>query len=185
MKCKKCKTEKHSSQFYKNDGRCKTCLAKKSADYYKTKNGVISRIYLAQKSNSKSRGHVPPAYSKDELKLWLHNNPMFHSLYDNWVLSDYDRFLKPSCDRLNERLPYSFSNIELKTYGENLKEAYKIASSGERCGVPVIQMTLSGEVIRKFNSISSAERETNTNNIFYACSGRRKKAGGFKWKFAL
>ncbi len=184
MKCKKCNLDKSEDSFYKNDSRCKKCLSEKSDRYYKTKNGVVSRILLAQKANSKARGHVPPAYSKEQLSKWLFSQQLFFDLYDAWVASDYDRLLKPSCDRLVESEPYTFKNIELKTYGENLEESYKIARSGDRSGRPVIQLDLNGNFINEFKSIAQAQRKTGAKNIYYVCSGVRSKSGGFRWKYA-
>ena len=114
---------------------------------------------------------------------WLLKQKLFHDLYSEWVLSNYDKLLKPSCDRLDEKKPYSFNNIELKTYGENLKEAYKIACSGERNGVSVSQFTLDGILVKKYRSIAIANRETGINNIFAVCSYRRNKAGGYIWRY--
>ena len=39
------------------------------------------------------------------------------------------------------------------------------------------------EVIRTFNSIAEAERETDISHISNVCHGKRKSAGGFGWKF--
>jgi hypothetical protein len=37
-------------------------------------------------------------------------------------------------------------------------------------------------VIKTFNSISEASRETNIKNISMAIRGERKSAGGYKWE---
>ncbi|MGG2096023.1 NUMOD1 domain-containing DNA-binding protein [Bacillus sp. S13(2024)] len=54
----------------------------------------------------------------------------------------------------------------------------RIKNSG---GKRFLQFSLEGTFIGKFKSIAEAERITNTNNIWMACSGKRKTAGGFKW----
>lgn len=45
----------------------------------------------------------------------------------------------------------------------------------------IIQLSMDGEFIQEFESVSSAERSTNAKNISNACKGRQKTAGGYKW----
>lgn len=47
----------------------------------------------------------------------------------------------------------------------------------------VIQLTLDGEYVSEYESMSEAERQTGINhrNISMVCSGKRKTAGGYKW----
>ena len=51
----------------------------------------------------------------------------------------------------------------------------------------IIQLNLSGEIIKVWKSIISIEKELGINkqNICSACKGKRKTAGGFKWKYLL
>ena len=52
---------------------------------------------------------------------------------------------------------------------------------------PVLQLDkATGEVIREWECAADAARELSINfrNISLCCSGKRKSAGGFKWKFA-
>lgn len=53
-----------------------------------------------------------------------------------------------------------------------------------RGGRPVIQLSLDGKEIRKFNSIREAERYHDCGHIGDVCAGRAKTTGGFKWKYA-
>lgn len=50
---------------------------------------------------------------------------------------------------------------------------------------PVLQLSQTGEVLNTFPSAAEAERETGIHYsaISYCCSGSRKTAGGFRWKF--
>ena len=48
----------------------------------------------------------------------------------------------------------------------------------------VLQYTLTGDFIKQWPSISEAQRTLGINNIGLACAGKRKKAGGFKWKYS-
>ena len=49
----------------------------------------------------------------------------------------------------------------------------------------IIQYTLSGEFVQKFNSILNAEHITKirSENIWSACSNKTKSAGGFMWRY--
>lgn len=80
-------------------------------EWYRTKKGLISTVYSAQKRKSKSRGMPSPTYSKDELSDWLYSNPLFHALFNNYVNNGYDSKLRPSVDRLDDNLSYCFENI--------------------------------------------------------------------------
>lgn len=49
--------------------------------------------------------------------------------------------------------------------------------------IPIIQFTLDGELIRKWDSISDAKRETGAHKIVDCCKGKRNKTNGFKWEY--
>lgn len=51
---------------------------------------------------------------------------------------------------------------------------------------PVNQYTLDGEYVKSWSSIAVAARELGLNNghISLCCNGKRKKTGGFIWRFA-
>lgn len=50
-------------------------------------------------------------------------------------------------------------------------------------GKPVIQLTQDGEIVNHYPSIAEAEKITGVKSIGKVCSGLRKTAGGYKWKF--
>ena len=49
----------------------------------------------------------------------------------------------------------------------------------------VIMMSLQGEKIKTYSSLAEAYKETGVRqgNIYSVCTGRRKTAGGYKWKY--
>ncbi|MCK4706458.1 MAG: hypothetical protein KAT90_13340, partial [Gammaproteobacteria bacterium] len=101
--CHDCKAEKSLVEFHKDkdkkDGvryRCKLCDKKYGSYYYRTKAGVASSIYGAQKDSSKRRGHPLPNYTKADFSKWLFSNKNFHILFDKWVTSGYLKNEKPS-----------------------------------------------------------------------------------------
>jgi len=124
-KCVKCLDAKNKSDFYiiKNviSSVCKICHKESVNNYRKTKDGVATSIYNTQCANSIKRGHNKPTYTKDQFKVWLFNNKKFDRLYSDWVVSGYERNLKPSPDRKNNNKGYSFDNLKLGTCIENIR----------------------------------------------------------------
>jgi len=58
----------------------------------------------------------------------VYKQPNFEELYNNWVKHGYDKWYKPSVDRLNDDKGYSFSNIQLVTWKENSDKQHKVDS---------------------------------------------------------
>lgn len=197
--CIKCGNAKDYSEFSRHsktsDGlqaTCKCCQKEYGKYYTKTINGVISRIYGDQRKASKHRGHPMPSYSKIELRHWLLSQPKFHKIYKNWIKSNYDKWEKPSCDRIKNNLPYTFDNLQLMTWRENNKRSHVDMIN---CDIihtanpqrAVIKMRLNGSFVSEYRSIMEAERQTGIANadICAVCIKRKghHTAGGFKWKY--
>lgn len=190
--CRICGIEKSVNDFspekYKNTlkfVRCKSCMVKKSQKYQKTIDGVISTSYNRQKYFSKMRGMCQPKYTKQELEVYLKNNLFFQAIYDKWVASGYDKWLRPSVDRVNDFLPYSLDNILVTTWRENFKKQNQDCKSGTgtaglRCRA-VIQTTLDGVFVAEFHSISDAKRQTGITGIDSPLADPNKTAGGYRW----
>lgn len=204
-KCFRCGIEKELSEFYKHarmsDGhlnKCKECAKKDSHSndknfsnktnfsYDRTEKGVIRVIYKTQKWNSKTRGHVPPDYSKQELKEWLYKND-FKKLYDNWVAGGFIKKEKPSCDRVDDFKGYSLDNIKLTTWQKNAEHQHAdilggIGVGGKRCK-PVLQFSNSGSLIAEYVSFSAACRVVGYSIEGSLRSGKSDRKNGFKWKY--
>ncbi len=175
-RCNDCKQD--SVIFYrKKDTSCKFCILGKVERYHKTKNGICAQIFSCQKSSSKGRGHTPPKYTKIELSEWLHSRDNFDELYNNWVKSKYDRWLKPSIDRLDDSKGYSFDNIRLVTWDVNHK-------SNKGMFRKTFQYSMDGMLISSFISTTQAYIKTGIHrgSICECLSGVRKTAGGYKWE---
>jgi hypothetical protein len=184
--CRKCGKEKALSEFYKakknRDGLynlCKVCVAKRGKAHRHSLKGFLRKLYNNQKKRSKRRGHPQPAYTFDEFKNWFVRQPNFKFLWRQWRSSGYLKDLAPSVDRLDDSKGYSFDNIRLVTWQENnLKEH-------DKHKVKVNQYSLDGRYLKTFESLSDAAREikSTSTNIRSACKGRRKSAGGYRWKY--
>ena len=98
---------------------------KKAKEYRRTKHGLVVKIYGDQLSSSRKRGHDKPKYNLKQLKKWIFNQENFDKLYNDWVASNYNKELTPSCDRLDNYKGYSLYNIRLVTWRDNYLEINK------------------------------------------------------------
>lgn len=195
--CKKCQKEKmiedmHSTKNYKGERRywftCRDCYNNRCNAYHKTPAGLVAKIYNAQKRASKKRNMDAPAYSYQELLVWMQAQPNFKTLFDNWVASGFKSRQRPSIDRLDDYLPYFFENIRLVTWDENMFKNHEGCRMGnnkmaEAMCNPVVQLSINGDYINSFLSTAIASRFTNTNpsSIKKVVNGNLKMAGGFVW----
>lgn len=86
-------------------------------------------------------------------------------------------------NHLDERpVNNALSNLSLVTHKENIN----FGTRTEKCSKPVLQFTLDGILVKEYQSIHQAERETgfNQSSIRACCKGKRKTAGGYIWKYA-
>lgn len=79
-------------------------------------------------------------------------------------------------------------NLEWVTGKENLNYGTAIAriTASQPARRPIIQMSMDGKIIRKFDSVRKASFATGIArcNITKACKGEYKQAHGYRWKFA-
>ncbi len=163
---------------------------KRRIKFNRSKKGVASVIYNGQRTSSKRRGHRQPEYNQIELEEWLYSQTLFHELYSEWVLSGYEKYLKPSVDRKFDDVHYCMSNIQLMTWGENNTKAYKDRrglkfKTRKDNGKVVLQYLPDGTLWGEHITLTSASLTTlvNLGNIGECCNGNRKTAGGFIWKY--
>jgi len=192
--CGKCGIEKHLSEFYKSSqtpdglyGNCKLCKDESQKKRDRSVDGLIAKIYSQQRTNSIKRGHNPPEYSLQGLIDWCREQENFKRLYGVWVHSNYNKKLRPSIDRINDSIGYCYENIQLMTCEENIQKGRDDRRSGinNKINSAVLQYSPSMELIKEFNSIAIACRETgvDSSGITKNCKGKRKSAGGFIWKY--
>jgi len=158
--------------------------------YAKTKKGLVTRIYCHQRHKSKLRDHRPPEYSLQELMDWVFSDIKFHTMFNEWVISEYSKDLTPSIDRKNDDIHYCFSNIQLLTWFKNNQKAYsdrKLFRTNKR-SAKVKQLALDGDMVATYHSISAAARATGIcrSNISSCCGSRinnHNTAGEFMWEY--
>lgn len=68
---------------------------------------------------------------------------------------------------------------------ESINEAHKKSARYvvKNLSKPVVQINSSDEVVAEFNSIQEAQRLLNISHIWDCVSGKRKTAGGYKWRY--
>jgi len=145
-----------------------------------TADSLIKYLYRAQTTNN-----IPINYTKDEFYSWILSLDNFKGLYDDWVQSDYNRWLKPSVKRVNPMLTYTLDNIVMDTFKivQDLSHQDIVDGNNTKLTRAVIQLDLNGKVIAEYFSMKHAERITGIRNsgISNACRGFSKTSGGYKW----
>ena len=192
--CPKCSKEKSTEMFgrdkYNKDGLnyvCKKCKRTENLSYYRTKKGLITKIYKDQKKSCLLRNHKLPKYTKKEFSEWMFIQVNFDTLYNDWVESGFNTMLVPSVDRLNDYETYCLNNIRLTTWKVNKEKGYldRVKGINTKLSKPVQQFTLEGNFIKEFFSQKEAELKTGVKQCYISrcCNNIRNKAGGFIWKF--
>lgn len=107
-------------EYRKNNGNAVT------KKYEKTKKGKLMRCYRNMESRvagiqwrKKHLYEGKELLSREEFYQWAINSPDFHSLFDAWESSGYDRKLAPSVDRVDSKRGYTVDNMEWVTHSEN------------------------------------------------------------------
>ena len=171
--CFSCKDEKSTLDFHTNKSKkdglnheCKECALERQRSFKM----LPTRMYSNQLIHSKSRGHPRPRYTASQFKEWVLQHKEYKKLYTAYELSGYDKNLVPSVDRLDPSIPYTFDNIELVTFEENMKRngAVQVVQKGE----PVICIDkYSGQCIGTFITKNIAVKE-----LKLSCRDLSKKA---------
>jgi hypothetical protein len=156
---------------------------KRTEKYRRSLKGLVNRMYKGQCIYSKERGHPVPEYSRKEFIDYAIIHPKVIELYEEWVKKDYNTWYRPSVDRLNDDLPYTWDNIQFITWKENNDKSI----SSKR--IRVIQLDLEGNFIKAHESVRAAAKAVNGthSNISRVC---KKVKGfdtckGFNWEYEI
>ena len=88
----------------------------------------------------------------------------------------------------SENMKHAIRNnmINYNTPAKKKSELLNIRKAYEAKKKKIIQITIDGKVINKFNSIKEASKKTNCNDthISECAKGKQKTCGGFIWKYA-
>lgn len=119
-RCNECRCKYHRDKW--PDGTKKASIH----EYEKTPQGFLMRLYRNMKSRisgvQKQKHHLyknKSIITKQEFYEWAKNNNDYPDLFINYVLSDFDRKLAPSVDRIDSEKGYEISNMRFVTMSEN------------------------------------------------------------------
>lgn len=143
-----------------------------------TKNEFASRIY----------SHVYYAYRKKTSYMLITRMLSVHGIDDFEVcilekLENRESLDEAEIRHINERRSY-VDGYNLTKGGDGFKKDFLPEWVKENLKKPVCQYTKDDVLIATYDSINAASNATGISCISFACSGRTKTAGGFKWKFA-
>ncbi|ATE84065.1 HNH endonuclease [Lactococcus phage LP0304] len=127
----------------------------------------------------------------------IHNGYLRHCLYENnkkkylflhkiiatAFIDNPDE--KPCVNHIDEnKLNNDLSNLEWCTVRENNVHGTRMKRIAEKLSKKVVQLDLNDNVLNEFESMKQAGQETGTSagDISSCCNGKRKSAGGFKWR---
>ncbi len=193
--CSKCKVPQEFVEFRKRaallDGYasiCKTCNKDAAIIAKDLPSTLATNIHSSQRYSSKLRKHTIPNYTNKELLEWLLLQPTFSTLHKQWIDSGHDRWLRPSCDRLDDYKPYTLDNLRLVTWIENKDKYHTDSFTGintKQC-TSVIQIDkITGIELATYVSVSIASRISGVRrtNISQCLTGNQNTAGGYIWKY--
>lgn len=144
-------------------------------NYEKTERGWIGRVIAGQRSSSKKRKHQPPNYTWIELLKWAKEQSNYIELHNNWKNSGYNRWFRPSCDRISDNKPYTLDNLTLTTWQINSDKKKR----------SIIQYTNDGYFIKRWESATIAAYTLNISrsSIGDCCAGRIKTSARYIWQY--
>ena len=92
---------------------------------------------------------------------------------------------KPYVNHKDEnKLNNSVGNLEWCTTSENNNYGTRLARIADAKKKKVIQVSISGEIIRVWDSQSDASKALGLKNINNCLKGKRKRCGGYEWRYS-
>lgn len=96
--------------------------------YEKTKRGFLMRMYRNMQSRVEGiqykKRHLyegKSLLSRSEFYEWAINQDAFNTLFTQWEISNYERKIAPSIDRIDSDYGYEINNIRFVTFSENCR----------------------------------------------------------------
>jgi hypothetical protein len=144
--------------------------------YRRTKKGMVTNLY------HKMKGRNTVSFQLKDLHEFA-SCPKFDRLFNEWEKRKYHKQLKPSIDRISNKIGYTLENIQWLTWAEN---RYKQSMERRSRNGAVIQM-LAGKPFKYYKSQREAVKKTglNQSGISNCLTGKRKTCGGYEWKYKV
>lgn len=161
--CSRCLSPKLDTEnnFRKFGNVCKKCQQLRELEIRHSLDGHLRQIFKTQISSSISRGHQLPNYSIDDLLSKYMTDPTYVNLFKLWKDSNFNKWLSPSLDRLNENLGYSFENIQMISWKQNMLNHQELKFTGiaNYDSKQVSLYDMNGVFIETFVSLKALSRE--------------------------
>lgn len=150
-------------------------LLKNTQRYRKTQKGVLTNMY----NHMKSRYSVD--FTLGEFHARYLTDKLFIRLFNKWVQSNHNIQLKPSLDRTNCKLGYTFNNTKMMTWAENRLKQSKI--DGKLGRKNAVLQILNNKVIKRFQSQRHVviELGISQSNLSAVLNGKRNHVSGYKF----
>ena len=151
--------------------------------YKRSPKGILTVLYSKMKERTKQKGLPEIDFTLKELHQRYLNDKHYLDLCEKWMESGFDKYFKPSIDRINPDGGYTKDNIQMVTWGENRRKGDK--ENAERITTAVVMYTMEGKKIKEFESIKDAVKETGISQglITMCCQGKRNHTNGYRFKY--
>lgn len=151
--------------------------------FRKTPKGVLTNIYSKQVERSRNKSMPLPSYTLKEFHAKYLDDAKYLRIFNEWVKSGYNKYKKPSFDRIDCMKPYSFDNIQVMTWEENRYKQRMEASRIRATQLKATNIVTNEETIYK--SVSDAVRKTGfTQGCISAClNGYGKIYKNCTWEY--
>lgn len=150
-------------------------LLENTRRWRKTKRGVVTNLY------HKMKGRHEVSFTLQ----WLHGfaqDKKFNRLFEEWKKSGYKKEKKPTIDRINNKKPYTKTNVHWLPWCENRYKQTMERRSRKRA---VIQLK-NGKEVARFKSQREAVKKTGLNQSLVSAvlNGKRNHTGGYHFIYS-
>ena len=158
-------------------------LLENTQKFRKTRKGVLTNLYQKMKQRNIAKGFGTLQFSLKDIQNIFLNDEKYQTLFNEWVVSGYTYYKKPSIDRKNPDYGYSLDNIQIMSWEDNRRKGD--LENSKRITTAIIMCDFEGNIIKEFNSVKQAVNETGLSqgNIVMCCQGKRRHTGGYVFKY--
>ena len=165
--------EKHYISYYKSIG-CKLTNISEGGENPPSAYGRKWTPEQIKKNSESNKGKKRSEETRKRISIAKKGKPILH------LNNGKERSLSHK-NNLSLSLKGRTSPNKGRKYDE--EHGKKLSNSHSHQKRKIVQLTLDGEFIKIWNSISEAKKEYKNNHISECCLGKIKTAAGYKWKY--